>query len=183
MSASASGDWLLVIDLQPAFSHPESAWFTPTLPDVSGRIEVLVERFGPRVTFTRFIPPATPFGSWRNYYGKWPFALRAESAWLWALDARWAGQPTLDTHTFSKWLPKLRAICGEREVVLCGVSTDCCVLMTALAAVDDGAQVRVVADACAARTSQAHDRALEIMAARAPQLRITTVAEELAWPT
>ncbi len=40
-------------------------------------------------------------------------------------------------------------------MVLCGVSTDCCVLMTALAAVDDGVAVRVVADACAAKTPDA----------------------------
>jgi len=178
---SASGDgWLLVIDLQPAFSHPESPWFTPALPEVSQRIEPLVERFGPRVTFTRFVPPATPFGSWRAYYEKYPFALRPEADWLWALDGRWSGRPTLDSHTFSKWLPELRQRCGpDPAIVLCGVSTDCCVLMTALAAVDDGAHVRVVQDACAAKSADVHERALAIMATRAPQLQITTLAEEL----
>lgn len=177
-----TGDWLLVIDQQPAFSHPESPWFTPTLPLVRPLIGALVERFGPRVVFTRFVPPAEPFGSWADYYRKWPFALQPGTDWLWALDPAWAGRETVDSHTFSKWQPQMRARCGDGAVVLCGVSTDCCVLMTALAAVDDGAHVRVVADACAAKTPEAHARALALMAARAPQLRIVTLAEELTSP-
>ncbi len=168
----------MVIDVQPAFSHPESPWFTPALAAAEPRIARLVDRFGERVIFTRFVPPTAPDGSWRRYYEKWPFALQPEAAWLWNLDPPWADRPTLDSHTFSKWRPGMGA--DGREVVLCGVSTDCCVLMTALAAVDDGAQVRVIADACAAKTPDLHDRALAIMADRAPQLRITTVAEELA---
>ncbi len=71
-------DWLMVIDLQPAFSHPDSPWFTPALVEVSRRIATLVPAFGERVLFTRFVPPAEPGGSWRRYYGeKWPFALDA----------------------------------------------------------------------------------------------------------
>ena len=175
------GDWLMVIDLQPAFSHPQSPWFTPTLPAVSRRIETLVAAFGSRVVFTRFVPPKAPSGSWRSYYAKWPFAIQAEADWLWALDPPWSARPSLASHTFSKWLPEMRERCGhERHIVLCGVSTDCCVLMTALAAVDDGVHVRVVEDACAAKSAEAHARALDILATRAPQLQIVTVAEELA---
>ncbi len=61
---------------------------------------------------------------------------------------------------------------------MCGVSTDCCVLATALAAVDGGAHVRVVADACAAKSAEIHEQALQIMAARAPQLALVTTAGE-----
>lgn len=173
-------DWLVVVDLQPAFSHPTSPWFTPTLVLIKPLIGRLVEHFEHRVTFTRFLPPKRPFGSWQAYYEKWPFARQSEADWLWALDLPWAGRETLDSHTFSKWLPELRERIGDATIVLCGVSTDCCVLMTALAAVDDGAHVRVIEDACAAKTPQAHASALAIMASRSPQLRIVTVAEELA---
>ena len=176
-------DWLMVIDLQPAFSHPESPWYTPTLPQVLPHIMALVKRFGPRVAFTRFVPPAVPFGSWHAYYGKWPFALRPEGDWLWQLDPAWAGHETLDAHSFSKWRPEMRARIGDGSVVLCGVSTECCVLMTALAAVDDGAHVRVIEDACAAKTPEGHAAAIALMAARAPQLRIVTAAEELECAT
>ena len=174
----AGGDWLMVIDLQPAFSHPDSPWFTPTLPDVARRIGALAPAFGERVVFTRFVPPKTPVGAWRDYYERWPFALDPASAWLWEVDAPWVGRPTISGHRFSKWSPEMRA--HGSVVVLCGVSTDCCVLMTALAAVDDGMKVRVVADACAAKTEAAHARALAIMAGRAPMLGLVSCAEELA---
>ena len=171
----------MVIDLQPAFAHPESPWFTPTLDAVTARIERLVPKFGEQVLFTRFVPPGAPWGSWRPYYDKAPWALRLDAAPLWELDARWAGRPSIDKHTFSKWGPEARRYIGVDDVaVLCGVSTECCVLMTALAAVDDGAHVRVVADACASKSTDAHEQALALMGGRAPQVRITTVAEELA---
>lgn len=172
-------DLLVAIDLQPAFSHPESPWFTPGLDEVAGRIERLLPRFGGRIVFTRFVPPTAPFGSWLRYYERWPFALEPASHWLWSLENRWSGYRSVASHTFSKWTSELRDQVGEGEAVLCGVSTDCCVLMTALAAVDDGAHVRVIADACAAKSTDVHEGALALMATRSPQLRITTVAEEL----
>lgn len=178
---TGEGDWLMVVDLQPAFSHPGSPWFTPALAEAAQRIKTLVPLFGSRVLFTRFVPPRTVSGSWRRYYEKWPFALDPASDWLWAVDAPWAGRPSIASHTCCKWLPEAHdRFAPDAAVVLCGVSTDCCVLATALAAVDAGADVRVVADACAARTEAAHAGALGIMAARAPQLRIATTAEERA---
>ena len=175
-----SADWLVVIDVQPAFTHPDSPWFTPTLPGMLPQIRALVAAFGERVIFTRFVPPSQVDGSWRAYYRAWPFALEATSGWLWPLERPWQDRPSLASHTFSKWGATLRQACGAAgATVLCGVSTDCCVLMTALAAVDDGADIRVVADACAAKTSADHDRALRIMASRVPQLALSTVAEEL----
>ena len=54
--------------------------------------------------------------------------------------------------------------------MLAGVSTDCCVLSTALAAADAGCTVEVVADACAGSSDEAHERALAAMALYAPQI-------------
>ncbi len=174
-------EWLMVIDLQPAFAHPDSPWFTPTLDGVTAQIARLVPRFGERLLFTRFVPPGEPWGSWRPYYDKASWALKPDAAAMWELDSQWADRPSFGKHTFSKWGSEARQFIGVDDVaVLCGVSTDCCVLMTALAAVDDGAYVRVVADACASKSTEAHERALALLGGRAPQLRITTVAEELA---
>jgi len=120
-------------------------------------------------------------GSWVAYYLKWPFALEASSAWLWEVDAPWSGYLSIASHTFSKWIPEVfNRFAPEARVVLCGVSTDCCVLATALAAVDSGVAVRVVVDACAAKTEAAQVAALGIMAARAPQLMLVTTADEIA---
>jgi nicotinamidase-related amidase len=83
--------------------------------------------------------------------------------------------------TFSKWGAGLaEATEGGTELVLTGVSTDCCVLSTALAAADAGAHVRVVADACAGLSEADHQRALAAMALYQPFLEIVTVADVLA---
>ena len=65
-------------------------------------------------------------------------------------------------------------------IVLAGVSTDCCVLSTALAAADAGVPVRVAADACAGASDVDHQRALDALALYAPLVTITSVAEVLA---
>ena len=68
----------------------------------------------------------------------------------------------------------LRGLFGDDvHVTLTGVSTDCCVLSTALPAADAGATVRVVRDACAGSTPENHERALAAMALYAPQITIT----------
>jgi len=178
-AATGPQRWLAVIDLQPAFAHAESPWFTPGLAEVTQSIAAIVPLYGERVLFTRFVPPARPSGSWHAYYRKWPFALDDRASWLWDVVEPWRAHRSVASHMFSKW-DALRGAVGTDAITLCGVSTDCCVLATALAAVDGGAEVRVIADACAAKTPEAHERALAIMAARAPQLALVSVAEERA---
>jgi nicotinamidase-related amidase len=64
-------------------------------------------------------------------------------------------------------------------MVISGVSTDCCVISTALAASDAGVHVRVAADACAGLSPADHQRALAAMALYAPLIEITTVDDVL----
>jgi len=183
------GAWLVVIDAQRAFAEPESPWCVPAFGETAQGIAALLPRFGPRVIFTRFVPPRDPPGSWHDYYGRWAFALAPEHAGLWDLVAPWAHRPSVDSHRFSKWGPALRrATAGASALVLCGVATECCVLATALAAVDGGAHVRVVADACGSKRPDLHRGTLALLEGRAPQLVVTTLREELAgegraaWP-
>lgn len=74
-----------------------------------------------------------------------------------------------------------RAAPGGR-LVLAGVSTDCCVLSTALAAADAGVEVLVVADACAGVDDDYHAQALHVMDLYRPLVRVTTVTELLGGP-
>ncbi|MFI2706851.1 cysteine hydrolase family protein, partial [Nocardioides sp. CER28] len=77
-----------------------------------------------------------------------------------------------------KWGPELVAATdGAAELVLTGVSTDCCVLSTALPAADAGIRVTVVADACAGASPKDHQRALDAMSLYAPLVQVTTVDE------
>jgi nicotinamidase-related amidase len=177
-------DLLVVVDAQEVFADPASPWAVPRFAEVVGPIERLSGAFGERVRFTRFVAPAQPTGSWVPYYRRWSFAAAAEGAqrrFALAAPFRAHAGSTLDRPTFSKWDGELAAQLGEGdELVLCGVATDCCVLATALAAVDAGAQVRLVADACAGADDAAHERAVALLAAFAPQLEVTSVAGELA---
>jgi len=176
---AAAADWLVVIDMQTAFRVPESPWCVPSFGAVQERITVLLPLFGERVVFTRFVPPAVTEGSWGAYYRKWQFATEPDTAPMWALAAPWQHRPSVDSHRFSKWGPALQRLTGLADaIVLCGVSTECCVLATALAAVDDGVFVRVVADACGTKTPEIHEGALSLLKSLVPQLVISSTGAE-----
>jgi nicotinamidase-related amidase len=174
---------LVVIDMQRLFGDPASPWATPGFDGIVSQVDELVTAFGPdRTTFTRFVIPEHPEGSWEPYYRLWSAVTAAGARPLMDLSDPWASRKpaTLDRTTFSKWGPELRAAAGaSRTLVLCGVATDCCVLSTALPAADAGMFVRVVHDACAGATAEAHRAALTVLRGYAPQIEVTTVAEEL----
>ena len=172
---------LVVIDMQRVFGEPGSPWLAPRFAEIVDPVRRLAEALTPRVVFTRFIAPAVPQGAWRQYYDQWAFALQPPDARIYELADPFAGMagPTLDATTFSKWGPELAARAGERPLLLAGVSTDCCVLSTALAAADAGATVRVVADACAGIDDESHAKALHIMKLYAPLVEVVTVADIL----
>jgi nicotinamidase-related amidase len=193
---------LAVIDMQRVFGEPDSDWFAPRFAEILGPVRQLTEAFAPRVIFTRFIAPRKPAGAWRQYYEQWPFALQPPGARIYELVDEFADQPgpTLDATTFSKWGPELASLLGgghsaggdsaggdsaggdsgsPGELVLAGVSTDCCVLSTAVAAADAGVAVRVVANACAGATDESHEQALEILRLYAPLIEVVSLAEIL----
>jgi nicotinamidase-related amidase len=165
---------LVVIDMQKVFGEPESPWFTPRFAEVVGPIQELVEAFRPRVTFTRFIAPDVPSGAWRKYYEQWPFALQPPDAGIYDLIEDFAG-PSVDATTFGKWGPELAAKVGDSTLVLAGVSTDCCVLSTALAAADAGVEVQVVGDACAGVSEESHEQTLAVLRLYGPLIEVVTL--------
>ncbi|GAB2483896.1 cysteine hydrolase family protein [Jatrophihabitans fulvus] len=160
---------LVVIDLQEVFAT--GPWGAPRFGDIVPVIERLVAEHEPDVVFTRFVAPSEPQGAWRDYYAQWPFALRPTEDPMWRLVAPFGDRQTLDAPTFGKWDARLAAACGD-ELVVAGVSTDCCVLSTVLAAADAGRRVRVVRDACAGADDTSHVRALEAMALFEPLVRV-----------
>ncbi|WP_318247235.1 cysteine hydrolase family protein [Microbacterium commune] len=92
-----------------------------------------------------------------------------------------SARPTLDLPTFGKWGVELETIVGRgAHVVLAGVSTDCCVLSTALAGADAGAQLTVATDACAGSTAENHAAAVHVLGLYPPQITLATTAEILA---
>lgn len=166
---------LLVIDMQNIFGDPTSAWYTPRFAEIIPSIERLMAEAEPRVYFSRFLALDQPQGSWISYYAEWPFALqRPDSPAYQLTDAfRVKTGTRIDATTFSKWTPELASVVPiETPLWLAGVSTDCCVLSTALAAADDGRYVKVVADACAGVDDASHARALDVMRLYRPHIEV-----------
>ena len=176
--------WLVVIDPQAIFAAPDSAWGSPFFAETVPRIRALAAAFGDRVLVTRWMPTADRSTSWGDYFAEWPFADQPPDHPLFALvpeAADLSPHPSVDLPTFGKWGPEIEAVVGRgARVVLAGVSTDCCVISTALAAADAGAHVTIAADACAGSTAENHAAALQVMALYPPQITLSDAATVLA---
>ncbi|MEO9104133.1 MAG: cysteine hydrolase [Terrimesophilobacter sp.] len=172
--------WLVVIDMQVIFGDRDSDWCTPDFDKITPAVHRLIDAFGERVIYTRFIAPESPEGAWVPYYKLWPFALNAGHLNDMAAAFDTTGHAVIDCPTFGKWGQELEAAMGgSHEMVLVGVSTDCCVISTAIPAADAGVHVRVVSDACAGLSREDHQRALDTMALFGPLIEVTTVDEVL----
>nr|WP_277348443.1 cysteine hydrolase [Planctomonas sp. JC2975] len=173
---------MVIVDMQRVFGDPASGWFTPRFEEARAAIARLTPAFGNRVVHTRFVAPEHPQGAWIPYYDQWPWALKPEDDPLYELvDAPSPSHGVVTETTFGKWGADLeRATDGSREFVLAGVSTDCCVISTALPAADAGVHVRVATDACAGATDTDHRRALDAMALYAPLIELTDADSVLA---
>jgi len=177
---STAGPWLVVVDMQRVFAAPPSPWASPDFDRALAGVRRLLPAFAGRTVFTRYVAPLRPSGAWVSYFELWPFALVPHDDPLYELVPELreaAAGATVETReSFGKWDDGLAAATGgASELVLAGVSTDCCVIATALAAGDAGVRVRVAADACAGATAEDHDRALAAMALFAPLVEVTTV--------
>ncbi|HEY0890442.1 MAG TPA: cysteine hydrolase [Nocardioides sp.] len=170
--------WLVVIDVQHAFTDPASGWYAEGSDAAIAVIGQLVEQFRGRTAFTRFVRDADEAGSWRDYYDRWTEFRIAPDDPGWGISMTVpAAAPVIDEPTFSKWTQRLRDVIGSADIVVCGVATECCVLSTAFAAADAGRSVTVVSDACAGASVDAHEAALRLLHANAPLIAVTTAAE------
>ncbi|RYY50698.1 MAG: cysteine hydrolase [Actinomycetales bacterium] len=168
--------WLVVVDPQRVFADPDSSWGSPMFADTVEPIRALTAGLPTIVTRWVPAPDAERIGSWRTYFDAWPFADRPADDQMFDVVpdlADLAAEATVvSAPTFGKW-DAVQAVTGPAPtLVVAGVSTDCCVLSTVLAAADAGATVEVVADACAGSSPENHRRALDAMALYAPQVTI-----------
>ncbi|GAA1325835.1 isochorismatase family protein [Brachybacterium rhamnosum] len=179
--------WLLVVDAQRIFADPASDWASPFWEGAWERIRELAAAVGPeRTLLTRWLPTADRSTAWGDYFATWPFADVPATDPLYALvdgAAELSAHPTIDEPSFGKWGRQLAGVVGHApQLLVTGVSTDCCVITTVLAAADAGAHVTVVADACAASAAENATAALHTMSLFPPQVDLRSTAEVLAGP-
>ena len=178
----SGGAWLVAIDMQHVFGDPSSEWRAPRYVEAADNVVRLAEAFGERSVFTRFVAPAEPRGSWVPYYDQYSWALVPAESGLYELTHEVAplARHTVQASTFGKWTPQLREVVGDTpELVVAGVATDCCVISTVLAAVDSGASVTVVRDACAGSSDEDHEKALDVMGLYAPLVKVSSTEDVL----
>jgi len=184
--------WLAVIDMQVVFGDPASQWAAPRFAEVVEPTRRLCASYAPNVVFTRYLSPARPEGAWKAYFEDWPFALAPPSDPIWDITPELARLPvlshgvdgqggTLDAETFSKWGPELASLVGQNgRLVLAGVSADCCVIATALAAADAGVETWVVREATTGVDDSSTLQALHVMSLFTPLLKVVSLDQALS---
>ncbi len=172
---------LVVIDMQNCFRDRTGQWAVPRYDEIVPVIEALQHTLDGPTVYTKFVAGNNKPGSWEAYYRRWDQMCLPQGAPEWdiSMDVP-PGSETICAPTFSKWGPKLETLIPlGGELILTGVATDCCVLSTALGAVDAGRYVTVVADACAAVSDEAQQQTLALLALLSPMCRVLTSAEVL----
>jgi nicotinamidase-related amidase len=179
----ADDTWLVVVDPQRIFAAPESPWGSPMFGGIVEPVRRLARAHHGRTVLTRWVAPDPARGSWAPYLAEWEFARKPAADPLFDLVPEVAdlADHVVTAPTFGKWVPELVALTGAApHLVLAGVSTDCCVVSTALAAADAGATITLVSDACAGSTPDNHAAALHVMGLYPPQITVTTSEKVLA---
>lgn len=181
--------WLIVIDPQNIFASEDSEWGSPYFAEAFSNIKRLAVGFGDRVLVTRWLPSAdrgdehSPT-SWADYFRAWPFADVSAEHELYDLvpaAKELSRHATIDEPSFGKWGKQLKAVVGAgAQLVVTGVSTDCCVISTVLSAADAGCWIKVAVDAVAPSTVENGEAALKVMGLYAPQVQLSTTDEILS---
>lgn len=166
---------LVLIDFQQIFADPNNSWYIPDIEQAFANAKKLEQEFlqrGDNIIYTQFIPQSDPKGEWIAYYKKYPFALDVSAQKYYELidKPNNSGIQCLRSHKFSKW-DVLKPYIDE-SMYICGVASGCCVMLTILAAIDDGIKVYFMKDASAGSSIEAHQRTLDLLKRFEPMVEI-----------
>lgn len=170
-AGKTGGDLLLVIDMQNAYT-PEGPWTCPRIDQAAENIVSLIESGTfEQIIFTRFDAPTAPVGTW-NDYNEINRDVN-EDVYLNEIIPQLKVYedvfPMYSKSTYSSMtIPEVRSAateCIERggSVVVTGVVSECCVIATALEAVDMGCPVIYLKDACAGADDALEQSVVDIL--------------------
>ena len=169
------------IDFQCVFSPEQNtSWCVPKFNQALQTAMLTCEKLKPNCVpiATAYIPPNDIKGIWKTYFDKYPDIPRNPCNKIFDIDSSISGIDKLRYAGFSKWKSLAKIFKHELEhdpeniLYLCGVATDCCVLSTALEAVESGIKVCIIKDGCASGDDATHERALKIMEGYSPNIEI-----------
>ena len=167
---SKRDDMILVIDMQNVY-RPGQPWGCHTFDRACRNIRKLLETSPGAAYFTKFIASPNPDGVWKEY-NRVNREIN-ENPWMNAIADELSDfarrYPVLEKSVYSSMkIPEIRAAAhGGRNVVLTGVVSECCVLSTCMEAIDLGAHVVYLRDACAGDCAET-ETAVETVLSRLP---------------
>jgi len=174
---------LLLIDFQNVFNDPKLSWYCPKFNDALKVALLCHQKLQCQTYITGFLPPNTKIPIWNDYFNCFPDISTDSNNVIYDLNfpADSYGK-IVWSPTFGKWDTIRKHIFNEPgdsidTVYICGVATDCCVLATALAAVDDGMNVYIISDGCASGNDTQHLKGLDIMQGFSPNIKIVNSCE------
>lgn len=169
--SEVKGDVLLVIDMQNAYTD-EGPWTCPDMDQATENILELMksDTFG-QIIFTMFIATDEPVGKWIDYNEiNREVNENAEMNRLIPLLEPYSEQyPVYTKSAYSsmdiKEVKDAVEACMKRgdSLVLTGVVSECCVLATAFDAIDMGAHVIYIRDACAGVNDETEEDVMDIL--------------------
>lgn len=181
-------DLVLVIDLQNVY-RPGQPWGCPTFDRSWENVSALLDAAGasktpPRVFLTQFVENPGATGMWAEY-NRLNHDINADP-WMSELvpklkpyAERW---PVCQKSTYSSMpIPEVREAAETAErVVITGVVAECCVLATAMEAIDMGCHVVYLRDAASGVDDEAEAAVVKVLEGLSPpHVTVMTTAEYL----
>lgn len=178
------GDKLAVIDMQKVYERG-APWECEGLDRAADNIVRLIESGSlSDISFTRFVLPEVPYGSWMRYqaqyrdihtdpsYGELIASLAPFAHEYTCFDK--TGYSAYRCADFAEWAD------SANRLIISGVVAECCILATVLDAADRGADVIYLTDAAASTSADKKSMAEAILAGDfAPHVTLMTTDDYL----
>ena len=175
------GDVLVVVDMQNAYLEDQCWACTSTSQCVKNIIALIESGAVDNVVFTEYLAPKNPVGTWVTYN-----EVNAEvnaDPWLNAvideLQPYAEKYPLYDKSTYSSYgNPDFKALMEKADrFVMSGVMAECCVLATAIDAIDTGIPLVYLTDACSGSSKEYEEATVRMMEFAATHATVMTCEE------
>ena len=166
------GDVLVVVDMQNAYLEDQCWACTKTSACAENIVGLIEGGVCDNVVFTEYLAPENPVGTWVTY--------NEVNAEVDALKPYTETYPLYSKSTYSSFgNPDFKSLMARAgRIVITGVMSECCVLATAIDAIDTGTPVVYLTDACSGSSEEYEDMATAMMEFASPTHTAVMTCEE-----